>query len=335
MCAGVVAAIADYNTGIVGVAPDARLIDISNSLDATPLSRIKRADAIMKAWKMGADVISNSWSSTTEYTQINEAVASAIRNGRNGKGCVVVFASGNDYNSVVSYPSSIADVVSVGAINSNNMRADFSNYGTALDLVAPGASIFLTNSSGGYSYGNGTSFACPYVAGIAALVISASPELTQSEVQSILKSTCMKLPSYSFSDSSIHPHGSWNEEVGYGMVDAYAAVKKAREVKPVMRTLQFSLANGDDYPHTIECKLYDESGKLVWNYEKRVEAHSILGDEISIYPGIYTMEADTYDAYQPYSLTFELINEGLFVIDFTGHTWDSSSGYDEFVLGGW
>lgn len=296
---------------------------------------MKRADGIMKAWQLGADVISNSWHSGIEHTQINEAVNSAVANGRGGKGCVVVFASGNNSNSAVSYPSSLANAISIGAIDSDNMRASFSNYGTALDFVAPGVSIYSTNYYGGYSYANGTSFACPYVAGVAALVLSASPELTQSEVRSILNSTCAKLPSYSFSDFSEHPGGGWNIEVGYGMVDAYAAVKKAREVKPVMRTLGFSIGNDDVSPHTIDCNLYDESGKLVWEFSKRVEAHQYLGEDINLYPGAYTMKADTYDAYQPYSLTFELINEGLFVVDFTGRTWDSSSGYDEFDLGSW
>lgn len=69
--------------------------------------------------------------------------------------------------------------------------------------------------------------ACPHVSGIAALMISANPNLTASEVQNIIKRSCRKLDKYSFSNSTDHPDGTWNNEVGYGLVNAHKAVVMA------------------------------------------------------------------------------------------------------------
>jgi subtilisin family serine protease len=76
----------------------------------------------------------------------------------------------------------------------------------------------------GFSSINDTSFAYPHVAGVAALVLSANPSLTQAQVRQIIESTYTKLAGYSFSTNSNHPNGTWNNQVGHGLVNAYAAV---------------------------------------------------------------------------------------------------------------
>ena len=144
-CAGIIAAEKDNNTQVVGVAPKAKLMDVSNSLLSTANSRMKRADGINWAWQNGADVISNSWGSTIMYDVIDDAIDNALQNGRDGKGTLIVFASGNDYNNVVSYPAnSNPDILAVGSITSSGNRSDFSNYGNQLDVVAPGSNILST-----------------------------------------------------------------------------------------------------------------------------------------------------------------------------------------------
>jgi len=153
-----------------------------------------------------------------------------LRNGRSGKGCVVVFASGNDYQSTVGYPANCnPEVIAVGAISSSGMRASFSNYGSALDVVAPGEDVITTTTNSGYSSAiSGTSFACPLVAGVAALVLSVNPDLTQKQVADIIESTAKKCGNYSYTTQSGHTNGTWNNQMGYGLVDAYAAVIKAK-----------------------------------------------------------------------------------------------------------
>ena len=89
--------------------------------------------------------------------------------------------------------------------------------------------MLLTTTNSGYSSAiSGTSFACPLVAGVAALVLSVNPDLTQKQVADIIESTAKKCGNYSYTTQSGHTNGTWNNQMGYGLVDAYAAVIKAK-----------------------------------------------------------------------------------------------------------
>ena len=222
-CAGIAAAIKDNCIQIAGVAPEATIVSISNSLAGTTNSRIKRADGIIWAYQNGADIISNSWRSGTYHAAIDEAIYDAFRYGRQGKGCVITFASGNSYSNSVNYPANCNDtILAVGAIDNTGTRADFSNYGTKLDLVAPGVDILSTIPNDQTEYKSGTSMACPHVAGVAALILERNSELTVNQVNSIICSNAKKLSGVNFNVTK--PDGSWNNEYGYGLVDAYNSV---------------------------------------------------------------------------------------------------------------
>ena len=174
-CAGIAAAVRNNGIFVAGVAPDAKLVAISNSLRATSNSRIKRADGFCWAWKNGVDIISNSWGSSTRHDVLEEAIDSALTKGRDGKGCVIVFAAGND-NHIVSYPANYRDnILTVGAIDSTGVRTYYSNYGDKLDVVAPGHYILSTIPGNTIGWMNGTSMACPHVAGVAALILERNP----------------------------------------------------------------------------------------------------------------------------------------------------------------
>lgn len=231
-CSGFIAAKTNNNLGVASIVPVCKVMSVSNSLYATPDSRQKRGDAINFAYKNGAAVITNSWGSAVQYQIIDDAISDALTKGRSGKGSVVVFASGNDYDSSVAYPANCnSDILAVGAIGSSGSRASFSNYGSALDVVAPGQSVSSTDIDSDYIHGiSGTSFACPIVAGVAALVISVNPELTQKQVAEIIESTARKCGDYSYATQSGYPNGTWNNQMGYGLVDAYAAALKAQEM---------------------------------------------------------------------------------------------------------
>jgi hypothetical protein len=231
-CAGTVGAIRNNNIQVVGVAPECKLMSVSNSLAGTPNSRIKRAAGINWSWKNGAAVISNSWGSAVKYDAINEAIDSALLYGRNGKGTIVVFATGNDYGGV-AYPANCnPDILAVGAIQQDGLKAPFSNFGAALDIVAPGVNITSTILNNGTGSKSGTSMATPHVAGVAALILSVNPNLTQKQVANIIESTAKKIRTdvydYNYNNISIRPNGTWNNQMGYGLVDAYAAVRAAQ-----------------------------------------------------------------------------------------------------------
>ena len=235
--AGTIAAIKDNNLQVVGVAPQSTLMSISNSLAGTPNSRIRRADGINWAWQNGADVINNSWGSAVQYDVIDDAIENALINGRNGLGTIVVFASGNDFGGVGYPANSNSNILAVGSIISTGNRSNFSNFGDELDVVAPGSAILSTINNNGTDTFNGTSMAAPHVAGVVALILSVNPGLTAQEVNTIIESTAQKVGGYSYSNNSNRSNGTWNNEMGYGLVDAYAAVQMAQ---------QFSNAELDD-----------------------------------------------------------------------------------------
>lgn len=231
-CAGLISAKTNNGIGVASIAPSCKVMSVSNSLAASPDSRQKRADGINFARLNGASVISNSWGSSVPYQIIDDAISYALTLGRNGLGCVVVFSSGNDWSNSVGYPAnSHSDIITVGAVEKNGSRANFSNYGVDLDIVAPGSDIGYTTTTGSaYVSGiSGTSFSCPLVAGVAALILSVNSSLTQKEVADIIETTAKKCGQYSYAISAGRTNGGWNNEMGYGLVDAYAAVLKAMD----------------------------------------------------------------------------------------------------------
>jgi len=229
-CAGIAAAQQNNTIGISGVAPNCKIISISINLIFSNTSQ-QFANGFNWAWKNGADIISNSWGGYAPSSIIENALNSALIYGRNGLGCILLFSTHNWESSVV-FPASLPQVIGVGAISPNGERKSFtscdgenwgSNYGDGLDIVAPGVFIPTTTWDGGYTQGfNGTSAATPHVAGVAALVLSVNPNLTSQQVRNIIEGTAQQVGGYNYQIDPNKP--DWNDKMGYGLVDAYAAV---------------------------------------------------------------------------------------------------------------
>ena len=227
--------IANNNEGIVGIAPNVKLYSYSVYIRNAPNVDQELATSVSLAAN-SVDVISCSWGSNgVPSSLIKDAIKYNVSWGRNGKGSVIVFAAGNE-NSNIDYPANCGEtLISVGAINKNGTRANFSNYGLELDVVAPGVSIptcDLLGSSGDNNTNycldfNGTSAACPHVAAVAALMLSVNPNLTSSEVEQIITQTARKVGGYNYSLVTGKNNGTWHQEMGYGLVNAYAAVQEA------------------------------------------------------------------------------------------------------------
>ncbi len=223
-CAGIAAAVKDNGIQVAGVSPDATIISISTTMsDLSTNLQLKLADGFIWAYQHDADIISNSWHCSTAHEAIDEAIHDAFHYGRQGKGCVIVFAAGNLGQSQINYPANCNDtILAVGSIDRTGVKASGSNYGTGLDIVAPGVEILSTMPNDALGYGTGTSMACPHVAGVAALILERNSELTVNQVNSIINSNAKKLSGVNFNVTK--PDGLWNNEYGYGLVDAYNSV---------------------------------------------------------------------------------------------------------------
>ena len=247
-CAGIIGAVKDNNIGITGIAPTCRLISVSNDTD-TMLFNYRRARGINWAWHNEADVINCSWHSPKmEY--IFDAIDSAVTFGRNEKGCIVVCAAGNKDLDTVNFPANMSNTIAVGAISIDGSRmspescdgSDWgSHYGDGLDIMAPGEFIpTTTNKNVNYAppgnsnptlYTNlfdGTSAAAPHVSGVAALILSIDSNLTWQQVRDIMELSAQKVGGYDYTLDATHTNGTWHEEMGYGLLDAYRSVLMAK-----------------------------------------------------------------------------------------------------------
>ena len=272
-CAGIIGADSDNNLGVAGIAPDCPIMSISNkftySSSTLPLVLQRLANGINFAWQNNASVISNSWGigDGIQSSVVEMAIDDAILFGRNGLGTVVVFGGGNISSSIISYPgNSNPDVLNVGAASPCGKRKTpsscdgvngwGSNYGNDLDIMAPGVLIPTTDRQGSNGYNTnsgssgdytldfgGTSAACPHIAAVAGLVLSANPFLSQKEVANIIESTAQKTGGYSYQTTSGRPNGTWHTEMGYGFVDAHAAVQEAECSTTIFENITISSIN--------------------------------------------------------------------------------------------
>ncbi len=349
-CAGV--AVAEENgTGIAGVAPGCALMPIRTTGDLDDNSIEKIFDW---AVEKGASVISCSWGAAAVYFPLSirqrAAISRAATQGRNGKGCVILFAAGNAnrpingsvneknwvknvLNGNTKWLSGFAvhpDAIAVSASTSFGKKAAYSNWGTNISVCAPsnnappgmwfqttgyvytqpgiavslpGLGVLTADQLGAAGYDKedftrdfgGTSSATPVVAGVAALVLSANPDLTAKQVRNILQDTADKIvdtdpdPQLGMKAGTYdnNGHSQW---FGYGKVNALKSVQAAQQlrmtgvtgavaVKEIIGRNNQKLAIPDNNSQGIRSTNIITETSLVRNIQVTVSiTHDFLGD---------------------------------------------------------
>ncbi|MEJ2647790.1 MAG: S8 family serine peptidase, partial [Sedimentisphaerales bacterium] len=269
MCAGLAAAQGNNNIGICGVAWNCKIMPVRISDDDDFITDADIATAMRWAAAHGADILSNSWGSYYPSQIIYSAILDVTEQngiGRSGKGCIVCCAAGNwEEGGPVVYPAARPEVIAIGATDHDDAAWYYSASGPELDIVAPSgamtradyfflgkAYLWTTDITGIYGYSienidttiwdysdtmHGTSGACPLVAGVAALVLSVDPNLTNIEVQRILLDTSVDLG-----------EAGKDEYYGFGRVDANEAVQLALNPPSTPPTSMITLYVDDNAP---------------------------------------------------------------------------------------
>ncbi|VGO14954.1 Thermophilic serine proteinase [Pontiella desulfatans] len=185
-CAGTIGAVGNNANQVVGVCWEVSIMPLRVGTSEELLDS-DIVDGIRYAARNGAKVLSNSYGGEGFSQTMYNAVSYA-----NDQGAIFVAAAGNDStdnDSTPQYPASydLPNIVSVAATDENDNLADFSNYGaSSVDLAAPGVSIVSTYLNGDTATLDGTSMACPHVAGAMALLVTVDPMLTPAEAKQLL-----------------------------------------------------------------------------------------------------------------------------------------------------
>jgi len=174
MVAGVIGAIKDNSKGIAGIAQEIELLVIkANTPGEESFKDSALIEGIYYAVDQGADIINLSLGGTYANDLTKEALDYA-----KDMGVIVIAASGNEGNDERFYPAAFDGVIAVSAVDENRQMTDFSNYGSHIDLSAPGFEIVTATTNNGYAVTSGTSFAAPQVVGALALSMSFHTTLT-------------------------------------------------------------------------------------------------------------------------------------------------------------
>lgn len=238
-CAGLAAAPINNGTGTAGVAGGCRILPIA----VQDWTDTEVAAGIRWAQQQGARVVSMSFGwNAWDRAIIDPAIAEAYV-----AGMVLVAATHNhNTNNGITYPATNPLVMAVGASDQADNRKSpaspdgepwGSNFGPQISVVAPGVRCPAPDLVGhpGYSTTdyhmtfNGTSAATPHVAGLAGLLFSHNNALVNVEVRKIIETTAAKVGTVAYETSDDRPHGTWNNQMGYGRIDVLAALKAVPE----------------------------------------------------------------------------------------------------------
>jgi len=321
-CAGLIVGQGNNGIGVAGVTWNCKIMPVrifGFRADGAGLwlTEAQEATAFRWAASNGADILSNSWGEGNAAAPIiHSAVADITKAGgvgRDGKGCIVLFASGNGSGPITWYPQKYPEGIAVGGTDHKDHYTWYTSYGPELDIAAPSGGgvvfpefaeyyeeysrlstdlLWTTDILGnaGFSMFNqdplledytekfaGTSAACPITAGVAALILSVDPNLTNLDVQRILYRSARDLG-----------EPGWDRYYGWGRVDARAAVEMALNPPPSLFYVDDD-ALDDPGPGDPDSSDPNEDGSSEHPFDSIQEAinNAVPGETVIVLPGMY------------------------------------------------
>jgi subtilisin family serine protease len=275
---GTIAAVGNNNIGVIGVAPKAKIMPIKGLDDYGNGYDWTLAECITYAADNGAKIINNSWGGRGRSGILTDAFHYAY-----SKGCLAIAAAGNSNADAFDFtPANIDTVLAVAAIDPYDNKASFSNYGLNVPVSAPGVDVLSLRATGTDMYGdgthivrdiyyrsNGTSMACPHVAGLAALIASRYPQYNNDQIGWLIKNSVDVSPQ----PAPIFPPG-------FGVINTFSSL--ANPVIPPRLHAAINIGQIDYDLNNIPIS-YDIGGEDLWQYtiqyreERDADWHNLVG----------------------------------------------------------
>ncbi|KAA3617761.1 MAG: T9SS C-terminal target domain-containing protein [Calditrichaeota bacterium] len=296
--AGIISAKANNVTGIAGVAPGVKVMNLRAGTASGYLEEDDVARAILYAVENGARIINMSFGDTALSRFLRDIIHFA-----NEQDVIIVASAGNSATDQVHYPSGLIETISVGASTEDDGLAGFSNFGNTIDLVAPGSDILSTAVGGSYNSVNGTSFSAPIVSAVSALLLSNNPDISSDQIRNILKSSAQDILFL-----------GWDNYSGAGRVSASHALNIPHGgVLEVTSPLQnFSTADqkiaiigSAAHPDLVKSTIEYGIGKSPeqWSTLRNLEGRQIIDDTLAV-----LNSAAISDTIVTIKITMELFN---------------------------
>ena len=268
--AGIIGAITNNTEGVAGTSWYCRIMPVKVLDSAGSGNDGDIASGLLYASVNGVKIINMSFGAVGTSSTLNNALSTAY-----DRGCVLIAAAGNDGVSVEFYPAAYEKCIAVSATDSNDLKASFSNYGSWIDVAAPGVNILSTLPGNNYGYESGTSMAVPFVSGVAALVFARYPNSSNSEVELRLK----------LGTDDIGPIGK-DIYFGYGRINALKAIGNYLTLVDEIKMYTFPNPLRLDQKATIvikdvplkaglTVKIYNIAGELIREFsEDKIKLHT-------------------------------------------------------------
>jgi subtilisin family serine protease len=236
--AGIIGAATNNGVGIASIGYNTGIMPVkANKNTNSPNSISHGYEGVIWAADHGANIINMSWGGSGYSTTGANAIDYAW-----SRGVILVAAAGNNGTNAPVYPAAYSNVIAVAATDINDHVASFSNFGTYVDVCAPGVNIYSTVPSNNYDYKSGTSMAAPMVAGLAGLLMSAKSTVTRQEVIDCLLQTAVNIDGI---------NAAYAGQLGSGRINAYEAVKCLKASCPDVLVLTPPFYNWNSGSHLM------------------------------------------------------------------------------------
>lgn len=280
---GISGAVTNNQRGVASIGYNIAIMPVKCTFDnqASATSIPRGYDGITYAANAGADIINCSWSSGN-FSQ----TAQAVINYATSRGSIVVAAASNDGVNQIRYPAAYNGVIAVASSDINDEKSSFSNYGTWVDVTAPGSRIRSTIATGSYATFDGTSMATPMVAGLLALMKSHNPKLTNAQLETCLLDNADDIDGLNTSFKGFLGSGRINAEKSMKCIDETIKGKPKAQIQSSMSIT----CPGVDVDFTGSSSSSGKATGFKWYFPSGTPASSTNANPQVTYTGIGTYD---------------------------------------------